>query len=543
MESKYCPPLDPALLTAIASDFDLGDGAQAGQLCDTLDTLKLSALEQEDLPFDPTGTSGLNASNGIETDGIATRSASRNDTIHSRETDITSIASGFSAVSIDDRPSNGRGQSNSSRHTSSESIAYIIGADGSPVLVGASEDDKASYLTEMFSSIDPLSIRHTLKKAGGDVERSMDVLLNLAFFDEKLPDENGATVSIPKGVDGFAGSDMVIGNKKGRKRKGKNMSNKSPDMSPYVSDEAPTVNKWDASREDVDFVYSRASASVKRETVASTYHSNGASLSATIQSLARSHAPTQHSINEDPLMVAQVAELAQIFSSIPSTMLAGLLCLTGNSVSPANELAAAMTKRPAPPPISELIKFTASHPPIDIDAEEDSPRTPSTRVARDYNRARSSAGRHLVASAEAFSKASAAYRRGRSDRMMGGAAAYYSSVGRENLEQARQDAAAAADALVDSQSGADVLDLHGVSVPDAVRIARERVAVWWESLGETKFTRGPRRFSYQIVTGMGRHSHDGTSRLGPAVAKMLAREGWKVEVGEGMLTVMGVARR
>lgn len=532
------------MVTAIASDFDLGDGSQAGQLCDTLDTLKLTALEQEDLPFDPTGTSGLNMPNGIGTDGIATRSASRNDTVHSRETDITSITSEFSTLSIDRRPSNGHGQSNSSGHASSESIGYIIGADGSPVLVGASEDDKASYLAEMFPSIDPLSTRHTLKKAGGDVERSMDVLLNLAFFDEKLPDEDGTTVCIPKGVDGFAGfDDMAIGRKKGRKRKGKNKCNTSQDSSPYVSDEAPTVNKWNAGREDVDFIHSRVSASLKKETVASAYHSNGASLSSTIQSLARSHAPTQHSINEDPLMIAQVAELAQVFSTVPSTMLAGLLCLTGNSVPPANELAAAMMKRPTHPPISELIKFTTSRPPIDLDDEEDYPRTPSTRVARDYNRARSSAGRHLVASAEAFSKASAAYRRGRSDRMMGGAAAYYSSVGRENLEQARHNAAAAADALVDSQSQATVLDLHGVSVTDAVRIARERVAAWWESIGEARFMRGPRRFSYQIVTGVGRHSHDGTSRLGPAVTKMLAREGWKVEVGDGMLTVTGVARR
>jgi hypothetical protein len=31
--------------------------------------------------------------------------------------------------------------------------------------------------------------------------------------------------------------------------------------------------------------------------------------------------------------------------------------------------------------------------------------------------------------------------------------------------------------------------------------------------------------------------------LGPAVGKMLIREGWKVEVGNGVLVVTGVARR
>lgn len=124
--------------------------------------------------------------------------------------------------------------------------------------------------------------------------------------------------------------------------------------------------------------------------------------------------------------------------------------------------------------------------------------------------------------------------------MMGGAAAYYSAVGRDHLERAKRDASAAADSLVDSQSHSSMLDLHGVSVQDAVRIASERVEEWWESLGDAKYMRGARPAGYRIVTGVGRHSHDGTSRLGPAVGKMLAREGWKVEIGEGMLTVLGV---
>ncbi|KAI2825286.1 hypothetical protein CBS133816_8680 [Aspergillus niger] len=131
---------------------------------------------------------------------------------------------------------------------------------------------------------------------------------------------------------------------------------------------------------------------------------------------------------------------------------------------------------------------------------------------------------------------------------MGGAAAYYSAVGRDHLERAKRNAAAAADALVDTQSTWNSLDLHGVSVQDAVRIASERVSEWWDSLGDAKYSRGsgardPIQGGYRIVTGLGRHSHDGTSRLGPAVAKMLAREGWRVEIGAGVLTVVGVVRR
>ena len=543
LENDYCPPLDAALFTAIAFDFDLADHSQIQQLRDTLDTLKLSALEQEDLPFDPSGTSGLSATNGFDADGIfSERSASQNDTTRSRETDLTSLTSEFSAASIGDKSSQANNK-NSSSQTSSR-IGYILGADGSVVLSGASQEDKVFYLTEMFPSVDPFSIRHTLNKHSDDVERSMDVLLNLAFFDEQLPDEDGATVSVPKGIDGFGDENSDVGRKKGRKRKAKNKNSKSLEPSPYVSqDEAPAVNKWDAGQKDVDFICSRTSPILKRETVSSAYHSNGASRSATIRSLADSHALDEQKINEHPVMVAQVAELTQEFPSIPSTTLAGLLFITRNSVSAANELAAAMMSRPAPPSVSELIKITTTHPPIDLDDEEPTRLASETRVARDYNRARSSASLHYVAGTDAFSKASAAFRRGKSDRMMGGAAAYYSAVGRDHLERAKRNASAAADALVDSQSQPDVLDLHGVSVQDAVRIASERVEEWWESLGDAKYMRGTGPVRYRIVTGLGRHSHDGTSRLGPAVGKMLAREGWRVEVGEGVLTVVGIIRR
>lgn len=539
MEQDYCPPLDPALFTAIASDFDLQDPSQVQQCRDTLDTLKLSAFEQENLPFDPSGTSGLNGNNGLDADGILSeRSTSQNDTIWSRETDITALTSELPTVTVNDKGTQSR--SNQPRHT--DHIGYIIGADGSIVLAGATEEDKVGYLTEMFPSVDVFTIRHTLNKSDGDVDRSMDVLLNLAFFDNQTPDEDGATVSVPKGIDGFAGdSNGDIGRKKGRKRKTKGKNSKNQEASPYVSsDEPSTVNKWDVGQKDVEFICSRASPALKRETITSAYHSSGASLSTTIRSLATAHAPNQQAVNEDPVMVEQVAELTQVFSNLPSTTLAGLVRITGNSVSAANELAAAMVSRPAPPPVSELIKITTTRPPLDL--EEESPRQPASRVARDFNRAQTSASLNYVSGTEAFSKASAAFRRGKSDRMMGGAAAYYSAVGREHLERARRDASDAADALVDSQSDQTVLDLHGVSVQDAVRIASERVSEWWESLGEAKYMRGGGRVKYQIVTGVGRHSHDGTSRLGPAVGKRLAREGWRVEIGEGVLTVIGIVR-
>ncbi|RAK97726.1 Smr domain protein [Aspergillus ibericus CBS 121593] len=547
LEKTYCPPLDPALLTAIAFDYDLRVPTQLQQLRDTLDALRLSAWEQEDLPFDPSGTSGLSPENGPEADGIfSERSGSQGDP--SRAADLSSLTSGFSSFGLSERSSNSRSKSGS---TTSDHISYIIGADGSICLSGASDDDKIGYLTEMFPSADLFTIKHTLKKSNGDVDRSMDVLLNLAFFDEQAPDEDGRTVAVPKGVDGFEDGPGEAGRKQGRKRKAKNRTGRKQEFSSPLGSEpeldgTSTLNKWDAAGKDVEFIHARTSPILKKETVRSTYHANGASLPATIRALASAHAPKdERVINEDPVLLAQVAELTQEFSSVPALTFAGLLNITRSSVSAASELAAAMLTGPVPPSMSEMIKITAPPPPVDVEEEVLSTRSANIPVTRDLYRARSAAGLHFAAGAEALTKASIAYRRGKSDRLMGGAAAYYSAVGRDHMERAKRNAAAAADALVDSQSTWNMLDLHGVSVQDAVRIASARVSEWWESLGDAKYMRGggdPAQGGYRIVTGLGRHSHDGTSRLGPAVGKMLAREGWRVEIGAGVLTVVGVVR-
>lgn len=529
------------------SDYDFADPTQVQQLRDTLDILQQSALEQEDLPFDPSGTSGLGTTNN-DVDGVVSdRSTSRND-IQSQETDITSYSSEFSSISLRDKDvSNGRS-------VSSGSAGYIVGADGNVTLAGASIEDKVAYLMEMFPSVDQFTVKHTLKKSDGDVDRSMDVLLNLAFFDEQPADEDGGKVSVPKGIDGF--EDSTIGARgKGRKRKMKNKKNRPPSLEEESAfyagqDDTVTTNKWDAGQKDVEFIHSRTSPILKKETVTSAYHASGASLPATIRSLATAHAPKKEQItHDDPITETQIAELIQEFPSITPATFSGLLHITRNSTSAANELAAALVTRPLAPSVSQLIQFTAT--PLKLEDDDDNDKATRNRraaaeprITRDFDRAQGSAGMHFVAGGEALSKASVAYRRGRSDRLMGGAAAYYSAVGRDHLERAKRNAAAASDALVDAQSTSTMLDLHGVSVQDAVRIAGERVPEWWDSLGESKYMRGRTGpLTYRIVTGVGRHSHDGTSRLGPAVFKRLVRDGWRVEVGEGVFTVTGVARR
>ncbi|PGH14266.1 hypothetical protein AJ80_06006 [Polytolypa hystricis UAMH7299] len=546
LETEYCPPLDPALFAAIANDYDISDPNSLIELRETLDTLKASAAEQENTAFDPSGTSGTAVT--ADTDGLASEQSVSQRTLGSLESNIASLESELSSLSLD------RDGSSQNRVT----LCSPTQQDMRPFAEMGLEG-KTDYLIEMFPSVDQFTVVHTLKKCGEDVDRTMDELLNLAFFEDTNDDEVETKITIPKGVDGFQKGSASEGRgrkkRRNKKHKGLGFLSESDNGSLSSADErASAENKWATAMKDVDFICSRTYLSSKA--VSSTYHSKGASLPATVHALASAesdkHAET---IMKDPVTITQIAELQQDFTSIPPEKLAGLLRLARNSISAANELAKVMITAPTPIPLHDIVKIIA--PPIDVD-QVTTPRTrqssssassmspPRGATTTDYNTSHALATSHLLAGQSAFSKAHSAYRRGRSDPLMSAAAGYYSSVGRDHIALARRESAAAADAYVTAQSSARVLDLHGVSVQDAVRIASQKVAMWWDSLGDEKFTPGKWgvvREGFRIVTGLGRHSRNGLARLGPAVARSLAREGWKVEVGTGELVVTGAVRR
>lgn len=132
---------------------------------------------------------------------------------------------------------------------------------------------------------------------------------------------------------------------------------------------------------------------------------------------------------------------------------------------------------------------------------------------------------------------------------MGGAAAYYADIGKIHDQHYKELDNRAAEEHVISQSSTDGgrLDLHGVTVQQAVKIAREWVTRWWVEARIKEERKGRVNMNQVkplvIVTGQGRHSKDGEAKVGPAVGKMLDREGWRwrSEGGNtGVLMVYGV---
>lgn len=138
---------------------------------------------------------------------------------------------------------------------------------------------------------------------------------------------------------------------------------------------------------------------------------------------------------------------------------------------------------------------------------------------------------------DAATSAACLHRRGASNSLYRQAAAYYGERAREQARHARHASSIAADILVNQQSTSQAIDLHGVSVYDGVRIAREKVEDWWQRRGEN--SRHSAMNTLTVITGVGRHSAGGVSQLRRAVATSLLQDGWRLRVETGKFVISG----
>lgn len=160
------------------------------------------------------------------------------------------------------------------------------------------------------------------------------------------------------------------------------------------------------------------------------------------------------------------------------------------------------------------------------------PRKTYTELARDAAEARAS-------TAQSFTAAQAAYRRGKSDALFRPVAGVLAERAREQLGRSKAAQSEAYEALVDGNSSRDHIDLHGVPVADGVRIALERTQEWWAALGEDRARRARCGEGFTVVTGLGNHSSGGVSRLRQDVGAALKRAGWRVRTETGQFVVTG----
>lgn len=508
----YCPPLDDAAFYAIASDYELPVDQIA--LTAVLDDLSAAAVFQESESFDPSGTGGSAATIVPHSSGSRTTPEGA-----STSNDLTSVTTGLTELNL-------------------KVPGYI-----EEKLKDLSVEGQQQWLKNLFPSLDDVHIQDVLE-VSSSLGQAVDELLNFSFLKD---DEIGAFPrdAGSKGVDGFAEKERPIQRKGRSRRKARaNESSRASSTGSFASDSPISSNVWNAAADDVEFICSRTA--LPPHTVRSVYHAQGARLPPTIRALAENEGAVWSKVESvDSIMRMQIAEVKADFEFVPDSQVYGLLVLARNIPSAARELLEAMTRISE----SEMTgQIQAQYAALDLspgNLPSESTTTDSWTTVAPGN-TRQLASVHGIAASNAFTQASTAYRKSKSDHLMGGAAAYYASVGRENLKAAKRLQAAAANSHVAAQSSSTILDLHGVSVADATRIASNRTQSWWEGLGDAKYAPGgggPMRAGFKIVSGVGSHSKNHAPRIGPAVTKMLVGEGWRVEVGHGELLVTGKARR
>ncbi|KAL1649465.1 hypothetical protein SLS58_001520 [Diplodia intermedia] len=524
LQREFCPPLDPALVISIYSDYkgvpDCLDQARA-----LLAHFKDAAAIEQLTDFDPSGcsTQPNEHSSSPEQDDRASRGPKT-----STETDATSLTNGVSSLAL----------SSSGVSTPSEPGASMAW------LQNLNMTSKEAQLIETFPTLSVTTIAFVFKKNNGEFEKCVDELLNHVLFEE-IDGRDGEEKILRKGIDTFAAADGTV--PRGRKAKGKKKNRKTNFMNLDDSEPAaPSPNKWKTMSDDVDFIATKVNVSYKA--VKSSYHERGGSVAATIAALIESDIKTNKiSLAEESDIIFQnVLDLSKEFE-LDLQQAHALIRLTHPSSAAAHELAKALTRSSnasSPTGGGGGIQLVPRYAPLNLSDPDEEYDVPGPASASTLTAASLGVARHT-----AFSKASEYHRKGKSDPLMRAAAGYYGQVGRDNHRAFQSAVAAEADALVAAQSGPAQLDLHGVSVADAKRIARQKVAEWWASLGEDRIKgyyagakKGKAANEYRIVTGIGRHSDGGRAKIGPAVMKMLVAEGWRVEVGSGVLTVSGVRK-
>jgi len=508
-------------------------------LCVILGLLKDSAADEESTGFDLSGSGGAAPTKTAILDNGSTDQvdSSAEFTTRTHVTDATNITPNLSSLGLEDRDESG------SEFWGSQNFENGSG------LNELDRVEKEDRLKDMFPSLGAYTISHSLKKCNGNIDRAMDMLLNLVYFEEEDSKSGNEVKLAPKGVDGFAERQNAKKARKRKYRKARVHEEDGPSSSSSGSgvqgSSTAAENKWELGRKDVEFVISRTL--LTQDKVYSVYHYNHASLAATIHSLATTEmqTPTTDTIPQTAVET-QITELAWTFHTIPTPKLAALLRLTRHSPSAARDLAQVMTRMPDHVHDAPEIQTLPTYSLIDFRSEDNVVSHSSNRYNADASVLRAQAAYHGTMGSAAFTQASAAYRRGRSQPLMGLASQYYAEEGRKHAKDRAELDAAAAEAQVRTNASSTQIDLHGISVPNAVRIAKDMVRQWWDGLGDAKYAPGgggPVRKGYEIVVGKGNHSRPGAPKVGPAVLKQLTAEGWRVEVGNGFLRVTGRMRR
>ncbi|KAH7040805.1 uncharacterized protein B0I36DRAFT_311521 [Microdochium trichocladiopsis] len=575
--------LDETTILSIAGDYDLTDPTQFAAVRDVLLTIAKDVPLEEASGFNPSGLGpeeeggldefqnrgddahghgggGGGRAGGAARSGTSESDLKSNDGLTTASTATTT--EGMGALSLGSSASSPRTRSSpASRGGDTPGVLYVGG-----IFDGLTESEKEQQLAEMFTSLKPVDVRLALKKAGGNASAAIDSLLNLQWLEQ-----TGQRV---KGVEGFYLSDedrlgsgtgtakrKKQGKRKGQKKQlGKGGASRSEPHSPRSPGSPAEEDVMDDEQHDANIAFIAEKLNQPASDVTNIYYRHGNSSGATIVEILDNFLRLGLT-SSDQSLLQDVHEQSTKYPWIPREYIGASI-----EISPSYEFAIAVInvlggffEKPAYMKYNVAYSVVAS----DKDTEFDSVNSkngsksglsqrgktidlrpsplPQTRLPTTLQKATANTSLLAAAKDHSYASASSAFRKGRSDPLFRQAAGYYAERAREQATNHRQAISVETNMLVDQQSTRGMVDLHGATVQDGVEIALDRCWRWWDGLnGEDRARQAKEGFV--VVTGLGRHTTDGRSRLRTNVFKALVADGWKAEVLTGAYLVTGRRR-
>ncbi|OTB09586.1 hypothetical protein M426DRAFT_316138 [Hypoxylon sp. CI-4A] len=528
--------LDETTIISISSDYNLENPDEFAAARQVLLTISRDVEAEEATGFNPSG---------IGADDVLDINPSNQDGDADAAGTVSSDVRSIGATTESSMPPSL--VSSSSSKSSSNEIPGLLHLD---IFDGLSDNEKEQTLAEMFVNLKPIDAKLALQKSKGDVSLAMDELLNLQWLEQ--------TGQRPKGVDGFYVSDEDNApSKKKKKGKKKKMKVASTKTTPSEYTPKETNNNDSEQNDHITFISDRLALS--RSEVTAIYHQQNASPGATVVQILKNYIAFDAPLSDTHLLAEAQREIAKHTWVPHEYILAAFeVCATRDGAVDIVGILANYFEKPAYLKYDVSYSVVASNSEV-VEAESGFANVPNLgQLPKSPVRMRSpaielpqrtlSTPTNLQAAAAAskaladsrnhsFASASAAFKKGRSDPLFRAAGSYYAERAREQASIFRQATSVEANHLVDQTSTKDSIDLHGITVHDGVDIALDRVRRWWQGLGEERARKAKEGFT--VITGRGRHSADGKSRLRINVVKALVSDGWKVEVETGSYRVTG----
>ncbi|KAL6911069.1 hypothetical protein GGI43DRAFT_391929 [Trichoderma evansii] len=513
--------LDESLVIAIANDYDVSTAAGYSTACAVLQSLAQDANFEESSGFDPSAVHRL-----LEED---------------EDGRVVDIERSTSTGSRNSKQANGPESTGPGNATASIlSSAEFMLPDEEFSKSGMLETDLLQ-LQDLFPDLQSWDIRHALLEANGVVAIALDTLLSVQYLQSVTAQE---TTLGALSIAGDTKNEALGGNRSVFGYDATTTTNGETGMG------SPKMVKTPAS-----IVYISERLNMSAEEVSIIYAENGNSKVATILGILDQFLIQREAEPPTTLEKNVIDDLKQKYRNTPDEYLQVIVQITGPDSTYAAELASQVNAYFSKRSMNQKLKLNYRLTPLphedlegsmgtvtDTWAEGRSPRRATTistsSTGKDLNRALQISNSLQRQKQDAIASAASLHRRGASSPLYRQAAGYYAQQAREHARRAQEATSTAADILVDQQSTGRTVDLHGVSVQDGVRIARQRALNWWKGLRGSR--EGPLSDqSLTIITGLGRHNASGISPLRQAVAAALTRDGWKYTVETGRFVISG----